>query len=82
LEELLADHADYPAGVCCHPDLREALPERGSTIASIVMDLDAKTMWLADGHPCTVPFRELDYATFLAKPSPLREPVPEGGDAR
>jgi isopenicillin-N N-acyltransferase-like protein len=82
LEELLADHADYPSGVCCHPDLREALPERGSTIASLVMDLDTKTMWLADGHPCTAPFREVDYGEFLAKPSPLREPVPEGGDAR
>jgi isopenicillin-N N-acyltransferase-like protein len=68
--------------VCCHPDPREDPAEQGSTIASLVMDLDTKTMWLADGHPCTVPYRELDYAEFLAKPSPLRGARNEEGNAR
>ena len=58
--------------MCCHPDPRDPAPERGATVASLVMDLDARTMWLADGHPCTVPYRELDYTEFLAKPSVLR----------
>jgi isopenicillin-N N-acyltransferase-like protein len=78
LGTLLADHADYPSSVCCHPDPREAEPERGATVASVIMDLDARTMWLADGHPCTVPYRELDYSEFLAKRSPLRERETEG----
>jgi hypothetical protein len=38
------------------------------------MNLDTATMWVADGHPCTVAYRRLDYADFLAKaPAVARE---------
>lgn len=63
----LADHANYPSGVCCHPDPRSAPIDQGATVASVLMDLDTATMWVADGHPCTVAYRRLDYADFLAK---------------
>ena len=72
----LADHANHPSGVCCHPDPRSDPWERGATVASVLMDLDARRMWLADGHPCTEPYRELDHAAFLSKPSPVRPGVP------
>ena len=72
-QQMLTDHANYPSGICCHPDGRDHPQEQGATIASIQMDLDARRMWLADGLPCQAPYRELDYADFLAKPSPLRE---------
>jgi isopenicillin-N N-acyltransferase-like protein len=65
----LADHANHPSGVCCHPDPRWPVLEQGETVASVLMDLDGRRMWLADGRPCTAPYRELDYGTFLAKPS-------------
>ena len=42
-------------------------------MASILMDLDTKTMWIADGHPCVTPYRALDYASFLSKPSLVAE---------
>jgi isopenicillin-N N-acyltransferase-like protein len=71
----LADHANHPSGVCCHPDERMDRLERGATVASVLMDLDGRRMWLADGHPCTSPYRELDYSTFLSKPSPIRGDV-------
>ncbi|MGZ8579120.1 MAG: C45 family autoproteolytic acyltransferase/hydrolase [Actinomycetota bacterium] len=73
---LLADHANYPSGVCCHPDQRMAVHDRGATVASILMDLDARGVWVADGHPCTVPYRKLDLGDLLAKPSPVREDSP------
>jgi isopenicillin-N N-acyltransferase-like protein len=66
---LLGDHANFPSGVCCHPDDRFDRLDQGTTVASILMDLDTTTMWVADGHPCTAPFRRLDYADFLAKPA-------------
>lgn len=75
---VLADHANYPSGVCCHPDARMDTLEQGATVASVLMDLDARQMWIADGHPCTNPYRELDYSAFLSKPSPVRG----GGAAR
>jgi isopenicillin-N N-acyltransferase-like protein len=65
----LADHANFPSGVCCHPDTRFAPVDQGTTVASVLMDLDDRTMWVADGHPCTAPYRRLDYAGFLSKPA-------------
>jgi isopenicillin-N N-acyltransferase-like protein len=67
----LADHANHPSGVCCHPDPRWPVLDQGETVASVLMDLDERRMWLADGRPCTAPYRELDYGSFLAKPSRL-----------
>lgn len=76
LQALLADHVNYPSGVCCHPDARLEKWDQGTTVASVIMDLDARRLWLADGHPCETPYRELDYAAFLSKPSPLRAGLP------
>lgn len=73
---VFADHADYPSGVCCHPDRRMSRLDQGATVASILMDLDQTVMWVADGQPCTTPFRRLDYSDFLAKASPVRNSVP------
>jgi isopenicillin-N N-acyltransferase like protein len=65
---LLSDHANYPSGVCCHPDPRMALGDQGMTVTSVLMDLSAGKMWVSDGNPCTAPYRELDYSGFLAWP--------------
>jgi isopenicillin-N N-acyltransferase-like protein len=73
---MLADHANYPSGVCCHPDTRMRPADQGATVASVLMDLDARCLWLADGHPCSTPYRRLDYAGFLSKPSPVRAGLP------
>ncbi len=67
----LADHANHPSGICCHPDARMDIYDRGATVASVLMDLDERRMWVADGHPCTNPYRERDYSDFLSKPSPV-----------
>jgi len=47
-----------------------------ATVASVLMDLGTRQMYLADGNPCTAPYRQLDYGEFLAKPSPVAEAVP------
>jgi hypothetical protein len=39
------------------------------------MDLGTQQMYLADGNPCTAPYRPLDYREFLAKRSPVAEPA-------
>lgn len=72
--ELLGDHANHPSGVCCHPDPRLVPLERSATVASVLMDLDAMRMWVADGFPCRTPYRELDCSELLAKPSPVAAP--------
>ena len=70
--EVLADHANYPSAICCHPDQRFSEYDQGATVASVLMDLDERRIWLSDGQPCTFPYRELDYSAFLCKPSPIR----------
>ena len=67
---LLSDHANYPSGVCCHPDPRMAPEDQGMTVTSVLMDLRAGRMWVSDGNPCTAPYRELDYSSFRAWPAP------------
>lgn len=75
LQRALADHANFPSAVCCHPDERFDYHDRGATVASVLMDLPARRLWLADGNPCSTPYRELGYGEFLAKPSPVRTRV-------
>ena len=68
---LLADHANYPNAICCHPDARFAAAEQWATVASLIMELDTRVLHLASGQPCTVPYVRLDYSGFLSKPSPV-----------
>jgi isopenicillin-N N-acyltransferase-like protein len=56
----LADHAMFPLAVCCHPDPRASVPEeRDATVAGVIMDPAAGTMWIASGNPCEAPWEEL-----------------------
>ena len=52
VKEALRDHFGYPFAVCRHPI--EAMPfyDQWRTNASLVMDLNSKTLWLAAGPPC------------------------------
>ena len=75
-QHLLADHANYPNSICCHPDARYHPAEQWATAASLVMELDGRVLHLASGQPCTVPFARLDYSEFLAKPSPVAQVAP------
>ncbi|HEX9064171.1 MAG TPA: C45 family peptidase [Streptosporangiaceae bacterium] len=68
---LLSDHANYPSGVCCHPDARMPAVDQGMTVTSVLMDPGRRRMWISDGNPCTAGYRELDYSGLLAKPSPV-----------
>jgi isopenicillin-N N-acyltransferase like protein len=60
LRTLLADHADYPHSICAHPDPRAHPCEQSATIASVLMDLTARQMWVAAGNPCQAPYQRLD----------------------
>ncbi len=63
---LLADHADYPHSICSHPDPHDHPLEQGATIASVLMDLTARRLWLAPGNPCQAPYSEVDLSCLTA----------------
>jgi isopenicillin-N N-acyltransferase like protein len=66
LQEALSLHEGHPGGVCSH--LQEDLDptEWDATIASAVIDLRRRRVWLADGNPCTTGYRPIDYSDLLA----------------
>lgn len=70
---LLADHANHPLSVCCHPDPRDHPCDQGATVASVLMDLAAARMWVAAGNPCSAGYRELDYRSFFGAPAPAAQ---------
>lgn len=70
---LLGDHAGYPYSICAHPDEADDPTEQGATVASVVMGLEGRTMWLADGQPCSVPYRRLDLSGVLGGGRPTGE---------
>lgn len=67
LQALFRDHVNHPAGVCTHPDPRLPELERDMSVASVIFDLKDRVMWLADGQPCEVEYRRIDYGGFLGR---------------
>jgi isopenicillin-N N-acyltransferase-like protein len=63
----LADHANFPTSICCHPDARERPEERGATVVSVLMDLDERRLWIASGNPCASPFVEHPLGDLLGR---------------
>ena len=59
LQSFLADHQGFPHGVCYHVGEDDAPDERFATVAAFVMDLDARTMSVADGPACEREFVEV-----------------------
>ena len=59
IQAALRDHTGYPNSVCRHPD-EEAQPQGGSaSIASVIMDLDERVMYVASGPPCTNDYQKV-----------------------
>lgn len=65
LQQMFADHAGHPYGVCTHPDPATPPVDQAATVASLIMDLDRRRLWLADGNPCEAPYREIDLMDLL-----------------
>jgi isopenicillin-N N-acyltransferase-like protein len=59
LQKSFTDHAGHPFGVCSHEDVRTVPVDQYATIASLVMDLTERRIWLASGTPCSAPYVEL-----------------------
>lgn len=50
--EAFRDHFGYPYSICRHPDEQQRGPDQWRTNASVIMDLNARVMWVAGGPPC------------------------------
>ena len=63
----LASHAHAPDAICTHRDGAD-VPwiERVGTLAALVIDVTARRLWLAAGHPCTAPLRPVPLPAVAA----------------
>jgi isopenicillin-N N-acyltransferase-like protein len=52
LQTHLRDHDNFPDSVCRHVHPDDPPEEACVTVASVVMDLNERTLWVSDGHPC------------------------------
>lgn len=59
LAKLLEDHADWPTGICCHPDPRDKDVMQWATVLAVVTSPAERRLWLASGNPCTSQFEEV-----------------------
>ncbi|MBB4664237.1 C45 family autoproteolytic acyltransferase/hydolase [Conexibacter arvalis] len=58
LMRALRDHVGHPDSICRH--LRDDGPQpRSRTLASTVIDLTARQLWIADGNPCERPYLDV-----------------------
>ena len=56
IEKALRDHLNEPGSVCQHIDSSRPRYEQAQTLASVIIDLEDKVMWLAEGPPCAADF--------------------------
>jgi isopenicillin-N N-acyltransferase-like protein len=54
-----ADHVGAPYAICRHPDASEPSERRTMTVGAVLIDLEARTMHVANGPPCAN-----DYVAF------------------
>jgi isopenicillin-N N-acyltransferase like protein len=47
-----ADHLGAPFAICRHPDPSQPEPKRTMTVGAVLIDLEARTMHVANGPPC------------------------------
>jgi isopenicillin-N N-acyltransferase like protein len=65
LRGILADHATSPGSICLHAEPDTPLVENYESIASIIFDLTAGTVDIAEGPPCENAYRRLSLEDCL-----------------
>jgi isopenicillin-N N-acyltransferase-like protein len=59
LMEIMRDHDSSPQSICQHPDSSEG-EEAAACLFSMVVDPEARRMWVAAGNPCQHEYEEID----------------------
>lgn len=61
LRAMLADHDNAPYSICLHNKAIWAFSEQAESVASIIFDLTARTIDVADGPPCEYEYRRVEH---------------------
>ena len=61
MQRILSDHAGDPASICDH--IGGAVPWQ--TVASLIMDVNEKTLYITKGHPCENEYVALTFEDIM-----------------
>ncbi len=56
MQAAMADHFSHPHALCRHPDPSQPHAKQTMTTAAVLMDLNERVMWVANGPPCEFEF--------------------------
>jgi len=56
MKRAASDHFGAPNAICRHPDERRPPAKRTMTTGAVLIDLDERIMFVADGPPCSYPY--------------------------
>lgn len=62
---IMRDHGSAPQSICLHPDPDEG-DEASACLFSMVVDVEARRMWVTSGNPCVQEYTEVDLAALGA----------------
>jgi isopenicillin-N N-acyltransferase-like protein len=57
----LSDHFSNPASICRHPDTTLPESKRVISVASVAIDLSARTVYVTNGQPCQSAFQRVPF---------------------
>ena len=61
IQSILKDHFNFPDSICRHPHPGGLEIEQIETIASVIMDLKGRKMYLCVGRPCQNPYQFVSF---------------------
>ncbi len=56
MKSAMSDHFSHPLSLCRHSDPQHPAAKQTMTTAAVLMDLNDRVMWVANGPPCSYPF--------------------------
>jgi len=68
LRKILRDHENYPTSICRHANSDRIEDEQWESVASIIMNLREKKMWITHGPPCKTEYNQLSFHNLLGDP--------------
>ncbi len=64
LKEIFRDHFNWPNSICRHEDIRFHQDLQLKTLASMVMNLNERTIYISNGPPCENEYLELKFGSI------------------
>ena len=63
-KQILSDHFGKPNSICLHVDPKTEVAEPEETVASVIMNLSTRTLFISNGPPCEGEYEEFNFKSL------------------